>query len=232
MSVQMKIQKDNAGKITNIMLNGVTMYYTCIRKPMPIYDDRKLAYEKARKEWKITVAVDEETADAWDEIFTKQPSKKYTNAKFMEEYKLEDKSELPFPDDKKQYTIKITQKAQKKDGTPSKAYPQAFVVEDGKAVEITQSKNIGNGSKGAVKIRVMQNDFGTFAYLDKVRVDSLVEYADADGGDVSKDDMDFLGAEEVEREERKVEEPVEQKGSYDEPSDMDGDDDFGEDDVF
>ena len=233
---QMKIQKDGKGNITQIIISDVTFYYTCVKRPVPIYDDRKLPYEKARKEYKTTIAVDEDTADQWDEIFGKQPSQKHNNAKFMEHYKLESEEELPVADAKKQFTIKVTQKAQNKDGNPinPKAVPKVLKVEGKKGIEIGRSTNVGNGSKGTLIVRVMSNDYGTFSYLDTVAITSLVEYDD-DSGAVSKGTLDALGLDDVEMDDTPVEEVKPSSSSQDDepPFDHANDEDFTEeDDLF
>lgn len=198
----MKVQKDTKGNINQIIITDATFYYTCIRKPVAIYDDRKVPYAQARKEYKTTVAVDEETADQWDEIFGKQPSQKHSNAKFVENYKLEDESELPYPDSKKQYTIKVTQKAQKKDGTniDPRAIPKVLKREGKKGIEIGKTTNVGNGSKGVLVVRVMSNDYGSFAYLDTMVIDDLVEYDDNSGA-VNKETLNELGLDDIETQE-------------------------------
>lgn len=225
---QMKIQKDGKGNITQIIISDVTFYYTCIRKPMPIFDDRKLPFDKARKEYKTTIAVDEETADQWDEIFSKQPSQKHSNAKFVENFKLDDESQLPNPGEKKQFTIKVTQKAQTKDGDPinPKSVPKVLKIEGKKGVEIGRSHNVGNGSKGTLIVRVLSNDWGTFSYLDTVAITSLVEYED-DNGTVSKGTLDALGLDDVEIDDTPVEEVKQPETTEDQPPfDQDSDDDF------
>lgn len=196
--MDIKFKKDAKGNITSVVLNDVTFYYTNIRNPKPVYDDRKLSYEKARKEYTVDVVVNEDIADAWDEVFAKQPSKKLLNAKFKEKYKLEDDDEVPLPKEKKQFTLKVVQKAEKKDGDPisEKLLPRVFIKQDGKPVDITFSTNVGNGSKGSLLIRANTNDYGSFAYLSKMLVDDLVEYED--GGALSEDDEEFLGTDDVE----------------------------------
>lgn len=228
MDTQIKFQKDNKGNISDVVITNVGIYYCNIRSPRPIYDDRKLAYNKARKEYSVEVAVSEEVADSWDEVFTKQPSKKYTNAKFMEKYKLDNKEDLPFPNEKKQFTIKIVQKAQNKDGEPVPDFmiPRVFVIKDKKAVDVTFDTNVGNGSKGAVKLRVNANDYGTFAYLSRVKVDELVEY---EGGGSGEADKDFLGVDDVELAEAPERKPS--KASDDDQSD-DNDEDNADPDDF
>lgn len=227
---KMITKTDKKGNVNSVILDGAQFFYTRCNKPVPIYDDRKIAFEKARKEWKTDVAVDEDTADAWDELFAKQPAKKLTNAKFMEIYKLEDESQLPFPDAKKQFVIKLTQKAQTKDGKPT-TQPKVLEVLDGKAVEITNSKNVGNGSKGKVKVRVMSNDYGTFSYLDTLLVNELVEYESS--GTVV--DTDLLGDLEVEMESEEVKQKAREqfsKGSAGDDFSESSSDEPEADDVF
>lgn len=226
MSTTITFNKDKKGNVESVAIHGTTFYYTNIRTPRPIYDDRKLAYDKARKEYSVEVAVTEDIADEWDEVFAKQPSKKYTNAKFMEKYKLEDKSELPFPNEKKQFTIKITQKAQKNDGDPinSSLIPRVFLVEDKKGKDVTFDTNIGNGSKGSVLVRANTNDYGAFAYLSKLKIaiEDLVEYEGNEG--LSDEEKDFLGVDEVEL----AEAPERKATKATERSDDDDDDDEDE----
>ena len=199
---EIKFQKDKQGNVEQVILKGVSMYYCNVRRPRPIYDDRNVPYDKARKEYSVEVAVTEEVADEYDQVFTKQGSKKMTNKAFKEKFKLESDDELPFPDQKKQYTLKITQKAQKKDGSalPDGLVPRVFIVEDGKAKDISSSTNVGNGSVGDILIRARSvPSYGTFAYLSKIKVNDLVEYQDQ--GPISNDDKEFLGVDEVELDE-------------------------------
>lgn len=230
--MEIKFKKDAKGNITSVQLNDVTFFYTNIRNPKPIYDDRKLSYEKARKEYTVDVVVNEDIADAWDEVFGKQPSKKLLNAKFKEKYKLDDDAEVPLPKEKKQFTLKVVQKAEKKDGDPisEKLLPRVFVKnEDGKPVDITFSTNVGNGSKGNLLIRANTNDYGSFAYLSKMLVTDLIEYEE---GAMSEDDEEFLGTDDVElaeAPERKASKPTNDSDDDDDvpafSDDDDGDDD-------
>ena len=196
----MNVQKDNKGNLTQIIIKDVTFYYTCVKRPVPIFDDRKLPYESARKEYKTTVAVSEDVADQWDEIFSKQPSQKWANNKFIENFKLGDASELPFPKEKKQFTIKVTQRAQKKDGEAidPRSVPKVLKVEGKKGIDIGKRTNVGNGSKGTLIVRVLSNDYGTFSYLDTMAITDLVEYEGGGNGVISKSAMDALGLDDVE----------------------------------
>jgi len=197
-----KFQKDSKGNITNVLLTDASLYYCKIRRPQAIYDDRNVKFNQARKEYSVELAVSEEVADAWDEVFAKQPSKKYTNAKFREKYKLEEDDDLPFPKEKKQFTIKVTQKAQDKEGDairPSNI-PRILMADPDnpkKGLDITFDRNVGNGSKGHASARVNTNDYGSFAYLNKLKINELVEYEDSDGG-LSDEEKDAFGFDDVE----------------------------------
>lgn len=218
---EMKLKKDKKGNVTSVTLKGVHLFYTNIRRPKAIYDDRKLPYEKARKEYSVDIAVTEDVADEWDELFGKQPSKKHTNKSFREKYKIDDDGDIPYPKEKKQYTLKVTQKAEKKNGDPisDKMIPRVFVKEGEKPTDITFDTNVGNMSVGNVLIRVNQNDYGNFAYLNKILVTDLIEYEDRV---MSEDEEEFLGTDDVE-----FAEAPERKGA----SPSKGDDDDDDDDV-
>lgn len=200
--MDIKIQKDSKGEVSGIILTGVKFYYASIRRPAVIFDDKKKPYKEARKEYKVTIGVNEEIADAWDEMFTKQTSTKYaSNAKFIEAINVEgDNSKLPDPSAKKQWTVKATQKVLKKDGSKSSP-PKVMELVDGKGVEITTTKNVGNGSEGNIKLRVVKNEYGLFVYPDTIVITKLYTYEDSVGG-LSKDDMSALGLDDVEYESR------------------------------
>lgn len=208
--------KKDANKVTGVIIDGASFYYTRIRQPSAIFDDRDVKFEKARKEYKVDVAVTEDVADAWDEIFKKQPSKKHTNKQFADRYKLDSEADLPFPDQKKQFTIKVTQKELNADGEPM-SVPRVFVTENGKPVDITFDKNVGNGSVGKIKVKAISNKYGSFAYLDKILLSDLVEYEGGEGG-LSEEDKDFLGTDDVEL----AEAPARK------PSKVSDEDDFGD----
>ena len=224
---QMIMKRNTKGDVESVILKDVTLFYTCIQSPRAIYDDRNVAYEKARKEFTVDVAgLSEDDCDTWDEIFGKQPSKKHSNEKFRSHYKLEDNDELPDPNGKKQYTLKLGQKAQNNAGEPisEKMVPRVLMVEGGKAQDITFTTLIGNGSKGDVMVRCMKNDYGQFSYLYRVKVTELVEFASGNNAD----ELEFLGVDEVElaempkkaaqepaKESNKAEEPVKEDPDFD-----------------
>lgn len=190
--MQLVLKRNKKDEITSGILRNVPVYYTKVQKPAPIYEQRKMN-NPDKFEYTVDVGVSEEIADQFDEVFEKQQSKKLTNAKFRERYRLEeDELPLPCPKAKKQFVLKLKQAAQKNDGKRiSKALRPRVVQkdEDGKPVDLTFKTLVGNGSTADILFRVNENDFGTFAYLSTVLVTDLREYEA--GGDQDRDE--FLG---------------------------------------
>lgn len=205
MSSKLTVLKDKKGNIDKVVIKDVTFYYPCISRPKAIYDDRKLPYDKARKEYSVQIGVNEDVADAWDELFDKQNAKKMSNEKFIEQFQLKAEEGgdvnklLPEPKAKRQYVIKVAQKAEKNDGTPisDNLVPRVLVPDEKdpkKLVDVTFEKLVGNGSKGHIIIRVNSNaDYGTFAYLSRMIVTDLIEYEVTSVGGLSEEEADLLG---------------------------------------
>ena len=186
-------KKDSKGKITRAIITGATAYYVKLQKPSPIFEQRDMGANATKTEWTTDLVVSEDTADEFDSVFNKQSSKKVSKADFMKRFKIEDENDLPDPKAKKFFVIKVKHAAQDKDGNPinEKLRPRAVEVIDGKPVDITFDKLVGNGSKVDVLLRVSENSFGTFAYYSVLKVTDLVEYEGAGGKDEVEDD--FLG---------------------------------------
>ena len=55
-----------------------------------------------------------------------------------------------------------------------------------KMLKNTDTKLVGNGSKGSVSYSVVENKFGTFAKLDALLVTDLIEYQKAGGNPFGK----------------------------------------------
>jgi hypothetical protein len=157
------------------------LVYTCIQQPTLKYQD------KVNKEYKVSVVVDEDTADDWSEKYNKQPAKAIRTSDFKNEFKIDP----PFPGEKKQYVVTLKKDAQYKDGNPipDTAKPKVFLStgkdSTGKVTmkDVTQDKLVGNGSVGVVSFEEVSNDYGTFARLKNIRVDELVEYQQKGSGD-------------------------------------------------
>lgn len=153
-----------------------TLVYAKIAEPSQKYQSKDTEYT-------ISVIVDEDTADAWDAEFKKQPAKKIKASEFETKYK------LALPDslkgEKNVYEIKLKRDATK-DGEEfyPENRPKVFVdYKNGDRVDITESRLIANGSYGKVSYRINTNDFGTFAKLANVLMDEdgFKEYVSTGG---------------------------------------------------
>ena len=106
--------------------------------------------------------VDKKTAKEWNKRFSKQKAKEMDNAEFESIYKIQP----PVYGQDEQYVIKISQNTHTADG---KEMYQPKVYQDiggNNVVDITNTKLVGNGSKGSVSYTVVENKFGTFAKLN------------------------------------------------------------------
>jgi len=152
-----------------------TLLYVCIQQPTK-------KYESDETEWKVSLVVDKKTAKEWNKRFSKQKAKEIDNAEFESIYKILP----PFSEQDEQYVLKISQNTHTADG---KAMYQPRVYEDiggNNVVEITNTKLVGNGSKGSVCYTVVENKFGTFAKLNALLVTDLIEYQKVGGNPFGK----------------------------------------------
>lgn len=139
------------------------------------------AYQSDEKEWSIEVIVDEDTAEAWDEQFKKQPSKKIKAADFEAKYRIP----CPIEGVKNVYGIKLKRKATN-DGVPVDDHfkPKVFLdMADGERVDISESRLLANGSFGKVSYYISENTYGRFSRLQNVLLDEagFKEYVPAGG---------------------------------------------------
>lgn len=147
------------------------------------------------KEYTVDCTVSKADAKAWNKAFPKQKAKEIDNEDYTKIFKIDP----PFADQDEQYVIKLKKPAQfKKDGEthpiPDQYRPRVFETgADGKLVDITKEKLVANGSKGAASYEENTNDYGTFARLKAIRVDYLVEYKKAAGGQ-SFDELGEVGS--------------------------------------
>lgn len=155
-------------------------------------------YQSNDEEYVISVIINEDQADAWEEEFKKQPAKKVKAADFEEKYRIP----LPeqFKGEKNVYELKLKKDAIK-DGVPfyPEHRPKVFVdYDNGDRVEITESRLLANGSFGKVSYRISENDFGRFAKLNNVLLTEagFKEYVPTSGGVGSE----FGGTKEVKKE--------------------------------
>ena len=147
------------------------------------------------KEYTVDCTVSKADAKAWNKAFPKQKAKEIDNEDYTKIFKIDP----PFADQDEQYVIKLKKPAQfKKDGEvhpiPDQYRPRVFEKgDDGKLVDITKDKLVANGSKGVASYEENTNDYGTFARLKAIRVDDLVEYKKASGGQ-SFDELGEVGS--------------------------------------
>ena len=147
----------------------------------------------------IDVFVSEDDADLWDEKFPKQKARQVKTAEFEGIYKIP----APFPDQKKQYAVRVKRDTTYKDGNPvpKEYWPKVLMKVNGKRRDISESFiekkiGVGNGSVCRVSFEINENDYGVFARLKNVLVDSLVEYKSRmEAGDEFGDEDDKEGDE-------------------------------------
>lgn len=194
------IKKDSKGNIEKVAIMGAKAYYVKFQEPVVIFDQKDLPRKSQTQfEYTVELLVDEDCADAYDELFPKQAATKMSKAQVMKKFKAETDEDLEAigidPKQKKYYFIKKVQAAQKKDGSPMSKQLRPRVVElvDGKPVDVTFDKLVGNGSSCDLLLRVSHNPtYGCFSYPAVLKCTNLIEYT-SNGGGVDADTEDFLG---------------------------------------
>lgn len=164
------------------VLEGVTFHYVKIKTPSNKY------LSESDREYSVDVHVDKATAKAWNKAFPKQKAKEVDYEVFVDKFGAENAI-----GDEEQYFIKLKKDAQFKDKEtgetkpiPDRFRPRAFEADsEGNMTDITFTKLVGGGSKGAALFEVTTNSFGTFAKLVGIRVDEIVE-VNSDGTDKFK----------------------------------------------
>lgn len=151
-----------------------TLVYVQVDTPKKCYVESK------GKEWKCSVVVDEDTADAWDEEYPKQSAKQVKTSDFESIYKIAP----PFPDQRKQYIITLRKNTKLANGNdvPAQYQPKVFKKEDGAMLNITKDVLVANGSKGVVSVEVYEGKLGVVGRLKNVLVTELIEYTKKSGG--------------------------------------------------
>lgn len=140
-------------------------------------------YEKAKgKEWKASIAVDEDTADAWNEDYPKQAATVVKTSEFEAKYKVAP----PIPDAKKQYVITLRKNTKLGNGedVPDIYQPKIQIRdadEDTGYKDITKEVLVANGSKGSMSIDLWEMSKGNVARLKNILVTELIEYEKKEG---------------------------------------------------
>ena len=149
------------------VINNVTFCYIKIQNPV-------LKYQSSDSEYTVDCVVSKADAKEWNKAFPKQKAKVVENEEFTEKFKID----LPFPEQEEQFVIKM-KKPHVKNGKEldQKYRPRVFLQgEDGVVSDITFDMLPANGSKGKAAYQIRTNDFGTFAGLDSILIEELVEY--------------------------------------------------------
>ena len=149
------------------VINNVTFCYIKIQNPV-------LKYQSSDSEYTVDCVVSKADAKEWNKAFPKQKAKVVENEEFTEKFKID----LPFPEQEEQFVIKM-KKPHVKNGKEldQKYRPRVFLQgEDGVVSDITFDMLPANGSKGKAAYQIRTNDFGTFAQLDSILIEDLVEY--------------------------------------------------------
>lgn len=158
-------------------LTGMLLYVQ-LDQAVPCFDKDK------GKEWKASIVVDEDTADAFAEIFPKQAAKKVKRTDFEDLYKVAP----PEGSEKNLYviTLKRNEKLANGEPVPEKYRPRIFVdvqTDEGRIrKDITSTILVGNGSYGVISIDRWDNEYGSSARLQNILVKDLIEYERKSGG--------------------------------------------------
>jgi hypothetical protein len=150
-----------------------TLLFVQVQNPVDCFEKTK------GKEWKASIAVDEDTADAWNEDYPKQPATAVKTSEFEAKYK----TPAPNPSAKKQYVITLRKNTKLGNGedVPDIYQPKILVPEDGEHKDVTSTVLVGNGSKGAMSVDVWEMAKGNVARLKNILITDLVEYVKTEG---------------------------------------------------
>ena len=154
-------------------LENVYFYFTRVAEPIQKYQTEG----DANKEYVTTVVVSKEQFQTFVKQFPKKKTSPIENEEFVAKYK----TAPPFPDQPMQYTIKLKQRAFKKDGNPihDSIRPKVYQFIDGVQTDITNTL-IGNGSRGTLRYSVWvptnNPTLGPTTNLYAVLVTDLVKY--------------------------------------------------------
>jgi len=165
------------------ILKDVVFVYMNLQTP-------KKGYKTEDLEYSVSGVLSKEAAKLWNKSFGKQKARETDTTDFEEIYKIAP----PYPDQDEQYVITLKVKTHYRDGNkvPDEKLPKVFEPQsNGKLKDVRKTKLIANGSKGVIEYGEVDNDFGHFAQLKNLRVDTLIEYFAAGGtelGDVVGDE--------------------------------------------
>ena len=166
-------------------------------------------YEKNKgKEWKCGIVVDEDTADAFNELYPKQSARKIKRTDFEEVYK----TTPPEGDEKNLYVITLKKNVKLANGNdvPDKYRPRVYEQEGNSRNDVTFTKLPANGSYGSISIDHYENaEYGNVARLKNVLITEMIEYERTESNyEPGSEFDDEVEAPEVKKEEKKPSKPV------------------------
>lgn len=149
-----------------------TLVYCQVDAPKPCFVAEK------GEEYKCSIVISEDDAEAWDEEFPKQTAKQVKTSEFEGIYK----TSAPFPNQRKQYVVTLRKNTKLGNGSlvPSQYLPKVFQQKGNVLVDITNSVLVANGSVGMLSVDMFEGKMGKFARLKNVCVTKLVEYVKPD----------------------------------------------------
>lgn len=169
-----------------------TLLYVQVQKPVPCYDKEK------GMEYKASIAVDEDQADAFSEAFPKGSVKKVKTAEFESIFR------IPPPEGsgKNIYVVNLRRNTTYRDKEsgemkeiPERYRPKAFLQqEDGTKRDITNETLVANGSKGVISIDTAVSQYGVNARLKNVLVTELIEYVAPEGSGEAGSEFDSVNS--------------------------------------
>lgn len=155
------------------------LFWTKIQQPDPGYNPNKLPLDKLdpkESKYKVTAVVSKEDYNKFVAEFPKNKSTPLENDEFMKKMQVDS---VPFPNQPLQYIITFKQKVYKNNGElmPATMRPRVYELVNKEQVDITETKLVGNGSKGIVKYAVWnKSDTERYVSLAAVLVTDLIEY--------------------------------------------------------
>lgn len=174
-----------------------TLVYVQVDKP------KKCFVEEKGEEFKASIVISEDDAEAWDDTYAKQPAKQVKTAEFEGIYKIKP----PFPEQRKQYIVTLRKNTKLGNGAelPQKYFPKVFQKKGNVLVDITSTILVANGSTGAISVESFMSKMGTeFARLKNIMVVNLIEYEKVSAASESGSEFGLALADDGEGNEVKV----------------------------
>ncbi len=174
-----------------------TLVYVQVDKP------KKCFVEEKGEEFKASIVISEDDAEAWDDTYAKQPAKQVKTAEFEGIYKIKP----PFPEQRKQYIVTLRKNTKLGNGAelPQKYFPKVFQKKGNVLVDITSTILVSNGSTGAISVESFMSKMGTeFARLKNIMVVNLIEYEKVSASSESGSEFGLALADDGEGNEVKV----------------------------